>query len=104
MKVAAFRPMPDSSTSPGERPAAAGHDPSAAPTRSRGWPLWLRVALAVVVLSFVWSPFLAMLARLSRISPSLQPTGGTPDLIPPPTAPQSPPGRNLPPASPAAAP
>jgi hypothetical protein len=57
--------------------------------------LWLRILLAAVVLSFVWSPFLAMLARLSRVNPGLQPTGGTPDLVPPAATPQT-----APPAAP----
>ena len=61
-------------------------------SRRRGWPLWLRIALAAVVLSFVWSPFLAMLLRLSRVSPALQPTGSPPDLDVSPRARPRPPG------------
>ena len=57
-------------------------DPST-PPKAKGWPLWLRIALAAVILSFVWSPFLAMLMRLSRVNPSLQPTGGSSDFSPP---------------------
>ena len=44
----------------------------------------MKVVLAVLVLAFVWSPFLAMLYRLSRPNPSLAPTAipgsGTPSL------------------------
>ena len=57
-------------------------DPST-PPKAKGWPLWLRIGLAVVILSFVWSPFLAMLMRLSRVNPSLQPTGGSSTFTPP---------------------
>lgn len=57
-------------------------DPST-PPKAKGWPLWLRIGLAVVILSFVWSPFLAMLIRLSRVNPGLQPTGGNSDFTPP---------------------
>jgi hypothetical protein len=57
-------------------------DPST-PPKAKGWPLWLRIGLAVVILSFVWSPFLAMLIRLSRVNPGLQPTGGSSDFTPP---------------------
>lgn len=85
MDSAAMCPMPDPSTpaSPGSGPDddAGAHAP--VPARSKGWPLWLRIGLAVVILSFVWSPFLAMLLRLSRLNPSLQPTGGTTDFTPP---------------------
>ncbi len=105
MELAAIRCMSNSPASPGEHPPAPD---SAAPAKSKGWPLWLRILLAVVVLSFVWSPFLAMLMRLSRVNPGLQPTGGTPDLVPPPEAPPAasrpslptPPGRMASPAMP----
>lgn len=56
--------------------------PSATP-RPKGWPLWVRILLAALLLSFVWSPFLAMLMRLSRVNPGLQPTGGSSDFSPP---------------------
>lgn len=39
------------------------------------WPLWLKVLLGAAVLAFVWSPFLAMVARLSSVNPNLAPTG-----------------------------
>lgn len=44
-------------------------------------PLWLRVLLGAAVLAFVWSPFLAMLVRLSGVNPQLAPTGA-PDSAP----------------------
>ena len=47
--------------------------------------LWMGL-LAAVVLGFVWSPFLAMLVRLSHVNPSLAPDAqpaGSPDLAPP---------------------
>lgn len=90
MGMAASSPMPDAPHSPGERTPPSGSEPGAAQAKPGGWPLWLRIALAVVVLSFVWSPFLAMLMRLSRVNPGLQPTGGTPDLVPPAEAPPAP--------------
>ena len=85
MESAAVCPMPDPSTpaSPGSGPDNDAGTPAPVPARSKGWPLWLRIGLAVVILSFVWSPFLAMLLRLSRLNPSLQPTGGTTDFTPP---------------------
>lgn len=57
-------------------------EPSSTP-KPKGWPLWLRIGLAAVILLFVWSPFLAMLMRLSRVTPSLQPTGGSSNFTPP---------------------
>ena len=69
--------------------AAAGHAAATEPPASRhrqGWPLWSRLTLAAVIIAGVWSPFLAMLARLSRVGPALQPTGGAPLLAPPPSA------------------
>ena len=56
------------------------------PERQGGWPLPVKILLAAVVVAFVWSPFLAMLARLSNISPDLAPNAqpaGIPDLAPP---------------------
>ena len=38
-------------------------------------PLWLKVVVGVAVLAFVWSPFLAMVLRLSGVNPRLAPTG-----------------------------
>ena len=38
-----------------------------------GWPLPVKLLLAVVVLAFVWSPFLALLMRLANVNPSLAP-------------------------------
>jgi hypothetical protein len=83
--------MPDPAPFPDQ--AAEGHAAKAegsasASPRRQGWPLWLRLTLAAVILAFVWSPFLAMLARLSQVRPSLQPTGGAPLLVPPPPAPR----------------
>jgi len=92
--------MPDAPPPPGEHSTVDGSEPAAAPAKPGGWPLWLRIALAVVVLSFVWSPFLAMLMRLSRVNPSLQPTGGTPSLAPPVEAPQGSAGQPSSPAAP----
>jgi hypothetical protein len=39
------------------------------------WPLWLKLLLGAAVLAFVWSPFLAMVVRLSGVNPRLAPTG-----------------------------
>lgn len=38
-------------------------------------PLWLKLVVGVAVLAFVWSPFLAMVVRLSGVNPRLAPTG-----------------------------
>lgn len=38
-------------------------------------PLGLKLLLGAAVLAFVWSPFLAMLVRLSGVNPHLAPTG-----------------------------
>lgn len=38
-------------------------------------PLWLKVVIGAAVLAFVWSPFLAMVVRLSGVNPRLAPTG-----------------------------
>lgn len=105
-------PLPANETSPQSRPAERPPDPPAPGSGSGsgsgsgpaagGWPLGLKVALAVLVLAFVWSPFLAMLLRLSRVNPSLAPTGEpagrplppgplAPQMLPPVTAPQNPP-------------
>ena len=43
--------------------------------RTPQWPLWLKLLLGAAVLAFVWSPFLAMVARLSTVNPHLAPTG-----------------------------
>jgi hypothetical protein len=46
----------------------------------------VKILLAAVVLGFVWSPFLAMLVRLSNINPNLAPSAqpaGVPNLAPP---------------------
>lgn len=43
--------------------------------RAPHWPLWLKLLLGAAVLAFVWSPFLAMVVRLSGVNPSLAPTG-----------------------------
>lgn len=61
-------------------------------SRKRGWPLWLRLVLAAIVLAFVWSPFLAMLVRLSGVNPSLAPDAPQVPMEPPtaPGAPQAP--------------
>lgn len=70
--------------SPAVVPPAAAPEPTAAQERTRGWPLPLKLLLAALVLAFVWSPFLAMLYRLSQPNPSLAPTAipgsGTPTL------------------------
>ena len=79
--------MPDPHASEQSAPAAAPQTASTPPALRRGWPLWLRIGLAAVLLAFVWSPFLAMLARLSRVAPSLQPTGGSSNFTPPQAAP-----------------
>jgi len=73
--------------------------------RSGGWPLPVKILLAAVVLGFVWSPFLAMLVRLSNINPKLAPSAqpaGVPDLAPPLSPPGAPPagGRRSPAPSP----
>lgn len=39
------------------------------------WPLGLKLLLGAAVLAFVWSPFLAMVVRLSGVNPRLAPTG-----------------------------
>ena len=67
-------------------PAVAQGPPQPQPQRQGGWPLPLKILLAAVLLGFVWSPFLAMLMRLSHVNPDLAPTGqplGSPDLAPP---------------------
>jgi hypothetical protein len=89
---------PDSAQ-PTPEPPQPGPSPSGP---SRGWPLPVKVLLAVLVLAFVWSPFLAMLYRLSRPNPSLAPTAipgtGTPSLpAPAVTAPEAGRGRSAPP-------
>ncbi|MEB3333342.1 MAG: hypothetical protein VKI83_12710 [Synechococcaceae cyanobacterium] len=60
--------------------------------RRRGWPLWLRLLLAAAVLAFVWSPFLAMLVKLSNVNPSLAPDSPfpAPTIPEPATTPQAP--------------
>ena len=78
---------------PGEGPPKPD---GGAPAKPGGWPLWLRIVLAALLLSFVWSPFLAMLMRLSRVNPGLQPTGGSSNFTPP--------AQPAPSAGPAAAP
>jgi hypothetical protein len=90
------RPMPDPSSSSPQNSAREPGTPDrpSAPPKTGGWPLWLRILLAALLLSFVWSPFLAMLMRLSRVNPSLQPTGGSsgfspPELPAPTTGPQA---------------
>ena len=95
--------MPDSDSRLDERTPASGSATPAATARRGGWPLWLRILLAVVVVSFVWSPFLAMLARLSRVNPSLQPTGGASSFTPP-APPAGPAGEATAPAAPAPTP
>jgi len=73
-------PVPDSARQPED--AAAGLPPR----RQGGWPLPVKILLAAVVLGFVWSPFLAMLVRLSNVNPDLAPDAqpsGIPDLAPP---------------------
>lgn len=75
--------MPDAPSSPGDPGPAHGSASEAPSSQAKGWPLWLRIVLAAVVLSFVWSPFLAMLMRLSRVNPGLQPTGGSSNFTPP---------------------
>lgn len=97
--------MPDAPASPDPLPAADGNAPQPPPTKPAGWPLWLRILLAVLLLSFVWSPFLAMLMRLSRVNPDLQPTGGNADFSPPAQpAPGSSPGPAAVPPAPAPSP
>jgi hypothetical protein len=44
-------------------------------SRTPVWPLWVKLLLGVAVLGFVWSPFLAMVVRLSGVNPRLAPTG-----------------------------
>ncbi|QPN63439.1 hypothetical protein [Synechococcus sp. CBW1004] len=77
--------MPDPSSSPLHDNATEPDNPDRpkAPPKAGGWPLWLRILLAALLLSFVWSPFLAMLMRLSRVNPGLQPTGGSSNFTPP---------------------
>ncbi|MEI7952086.1 MAG: hypothetical protein WCH37_05355, partial [Synechococcaceae cyanobacterium ELA182] len=69
--------MPDSDREPGG-PAALPTPPlpnattgasgsiQGAGRRQGGWPLPVKILLAAVVVGFVWSPFLAMLVRLSN--------------------------------------
>ena len=80
-------PVPDSdrqleAASPtAAAPTAASPEP-VAPGGQGGWPLPVKILLAAVVLAFVWSPFLAMLVRLSHVNPSLAPNtppAGIPD-------------------------
>jgi hypothetical protein len=66
--------------------------PDQAPERQR-WPLWMRLSLAALILAFVWSPFLAMLGRMSQVGPALQPTASPPVLAP---GSQPPPKRSAP--------
>jgi hypothetical protein len=89
-------PDPSSSALPDSTTEPDSPDRSTATPKPKGWPLWVRILLAAVVLSFVWSPFLAMLMRLSRVNPSLQPTGGSSNFTPP--------AQPAPSAGPAAAP
>ena len=96
MEAAAPCPMPDSPSNPGEQSPVNGSGTPPEPPRPKGWPLWVRILLAALLLSFVWSPFLAMLMRLSRVNPSLQPTGGSSNFTPP--------AQPAPSAGPAAAP
>lgn len=108
-------PVPDSdrqleAVSPtAAAPTAASPEPvapePAAPGGQGGWPLPVKILLAAVVLAFVWSPFLAMLVRLSHVNPSLAPNtppAGIPDLAPPLTPGGAPPadGRRSPVPSP----
>lgn len=92
--------MPDPSPPPNSDRGADHAAGSAPPTpgKPQGWPLWLRIGLAAVILSFVWSPFLAMLMRLSQVKPSLQPTGGSSDFTPPAQPAPSPAPATSPPA------
>ncbi|MCX5968470.1 MAG: hypothetical protein NTV57_12670 [Cyanobacteria bacterium] len=90
-------PVPDSDHQPeAAAPTSAAATPTAVtaaaaaepvpPGRQAGWPLPVKILLAAVVLGFVWSPFLAMLVRLSHVNPSLAPNtppAGIPDLAPP---------------------
>jgi hypothetical protein len=90
--------MPDPSSSSPQNSAREPDTPDrpTATPKPGGWPLWVRILLAALLLSFVWSPFLAMLMRLSRVNPSLQPTGGSSNFTPP--------AQQAPSAEPAAAP
>lgn len=38
-------------------------------------PLWLKVLVGGAVLAFVWSPFLAMVLRMSGVNQQLAPSG-----------------------------
>ena len=105
MGVVAWLFVPDSDHQPEvttKATAAPGQKP---PGRQGGWPLPVKILLAAVVLAFVWSPFLAMLVRLSHVNPSLAPDAqpaGSPDLAPPLTPGGAPPadGRRSPVPSP----
>ena len=119
MESALRWPVPDSARQPEDATAAptgpnpSGSNPTGAapaadgvpPRRNGGWPLPVKILLAAVVLGFVWSPFLAMLVRLSNLNPDLAPDvqpSGIPDLAPPLTPPAAPPagGRQSPAPSP----
>lgn len=89
-------PVPDSDHQPARAADPVTADPATAglaaapapvpPPRQGGWPLPVKILLAAVVLGFVWSPFLAMLVRLSHVNPALAPDAqpaGIPDLAPP---------------------
>ena len=81
--AAAAAPASSNPSNPGNGGAGADFQ---APRRHGGWPLPVKILLAAVVLGFVWSPFLAMLVRLSNINPDLAPDAqptGIPDLAPP---------------------
>jgi len=57
--------------------------PPPGPRGPVGWPPGVKLLLAAVVFTFVFSPFLMLLLRLSQERPQLQPTGGSPPVSDP---------------------
>ena len=57
--------------------------PPPGPSGPRGWPAGVKLLLAAVVFTFVFSPFLMLLLRLSQERPQLEPTGGAPPVSDP---------------------
>ncbi|MFN9620091.1 MAG: hypothetical protein ACK55X_10310 [Synechococcaceae cyanobacterium] len=57
--------------------------PPSRPSGPRGWPAGVKLLLAAVIFSFVFSPFLMLLVRLAQERPQLEPTGGAPPVSDP---------------------
>jgi hypothetical protein len=57
--------------------------PPPGPSGPRSWPAGVKLLLAAVVFTFVFSPFLMLLLRLSQERPQLEPTGGAPPVSDP---------------------